>query len=55
MEHDRVDNSQEVSVPEVKDNQKAYRSPAMAVVGTVSELTGGPSTSVAETNGFYNK
>jgi hypothetical protein len=54
MEHDRVDNSQEVSVSEVKDDRKAYRSPAMAVVGTVGELTGGPVTSISETNGFYN-
>jgi hypothetical protein len=54
MDHDRVDNSQELGVDKVKKDQEAYRSPAMAVVGTVSELTGGPVTSNAEANGFYN-
>jgi hypothetical protein len=57
MKHDRVNNCQELSVSEVdkaKVDQNTYRSPAMAVVGTVSELTGGPVTSISETNGFYN-
>jgi len=54
MEHDRVDNSQEACVPEVQGDRKAYKNPTMAVVGTVSELTGGPVTTNAEANGFYN-
>jgi hypothetical protein len=54
MECDRVDNAQELSIHEVKEDQKPYRGPAMAVVGTVGELTGGPVTFIAETNGFHN-
>jgi hypothetical protein len=54
MEQDRVDNPQEQSACKPEEDRKPYRGPAMAVVGTVGELTGGPVTFIAESNGFHN-
>ena len=54
MELDNFNNTLDILVHEEKGEQKPYRAPAMAVVGTVAELTGGPVTFTAETNGFHN-
>jgi hypothetical protein len=49
----RIDNPEGESVCENED-RKPYRGPAMAVVGTVGELTGGPTLKIAGQYGFHD-